>query len=119
MGDSSDSVSIDIETIPFGGKVEKSQYPSSPLQISFLFFSSGLWGSFHLFFCFSFLVLQECLVETSKGSISVFVCGDQEKPAIVTYPDVALNCMFHCLLLFNDNPFLCKLVFMGLVSFRP
>ncbi|XP_010256013.1 PREDICTED: pollen-specific protein SF21-like isoform X1 [Nelumbo nucifera] len=55
MGDSSDSVSIDDDVIPLGGK--------------------------------------ECLVETSKGSISVFVCGDQEKPALVTYPDVALNYM--------------------------
>lgn len=53
MGESSDSVSIDIEMIPLGGK--------------------------------------ECVVKTSKGSISVFVCGDQEKPALITYPDVALN----------------------------
>ncbi|KAI3935117.1 hypothetical protein MKW92_051446 [Papaver armeniacum] len=36
---------------------------------------------------------KECLVETSKGPISVFVCGDQEKPALITYPDVALNYM--------------------------
>ncbi|KAF8394409.1 hypothetical protein HHK36_020617 [Tetracentron sinense] len=55
MGDSSDSVSIDIEMTPLGGK--------------------------------------ECLVKTSKGSISVFVCGDQEKPALITYSDVALNYM--------------------------
>nr|CAN68782.1 hypothetical protein VITISV_018992 [Vitis vinifera] len=55
MGESSDSVSIDIEMIPLGGK--------------------------------------ECVVKTSKGSISVFVCGDQEKPALITYPDVALNYM--------------------------
>ncbi|KAA8536974.1 hypothetical protein F0562_029452 [Nyssa sinensis] len=55
MGDSSDSVSIDIDMIPLGGK--------------------------------------ECLVKTSKGLISVFVCGDQEKPALITYPDVALNYM--------------------------
>ncbi|KAK9291396.1 hypothetical protein L1049_019343 [Liquidambar formosana] len=55
MGDSSDSVSVDIEMIPLGGK--------------------------------------ECLVKTSKGSISVFVCGDPEKPALITYPDVALNYM--------------------------
>ncbi|KAI4301900.1 hypothetical protein L6164_035136 [Bauhinia variegata] len=53
MGDSSDSVSIDIDLIPLGGK--------------------------------------ECRVKTSKGSVSVFVCGDQEKPALITYPDVALN----------------------------
>lgn len=36
---------------------------------------------------------KECLVKTSKGSVSVFVCGDQEKPALITYPDVALNYM--------------------------
>ncbi|CAL5330453.1 unnamed protein product [Camellia sinensis] len=55
MGDSTDSVSIDIDMIPLGGK--------------------------------------ECLVKTSKGSITVLVCGDQEKPALITYPDVALNYM--------------------------
>lgn len=55
MGESSDSVSIDIDLIPLGGK--------------------------------------ECAVKTSKGSISVFVCGDQEKPALITYSDVALNYM--------------------------
>jgi protein NDRG1 len=47
-------------------------------------------------------------VKTSKGSISVFVCGDQEKPALITYPDVALNCMLHFLLLIlmvNANVF--------------
>ncbi|XP_030958086.1 protein NDL2-like [Quercus lobata] len=36
---------------------------------------------------------KEYVVKTSKGSISVFVCGDQEKPALITYPDVALNYM--------------------------
>ncbi|CAL5330449.1 unnamed protein product [Camellia sinensis] len=55
MGDSTDSVSIDIDMMPLGGK--------------------------------------ECLVKTSKGSITVLVCGDQEKPALITYPDVALNYM--------------------------
>ncbi|KAI6684972.1 hypothetical protein NL676_030885 [Syzygium grande] len=34
---------------------------------------------------------KEHAVKTSKGSVSVFVCGDQEKPALITYPDVALN----------------------------
>jgi hypothetical protein len=38
-------------------------------------------------------------VKTSRGSISVYVCGDQEKPALITYPDVALNCMFHLLVI--------------------
>ncbi|KAH7571931.1 hypothetical protein ACOSP7_014836 [Xanthoceras sorbifolium] len=56
MGESSDSVSIDIDMVPLGGK--------------------------------------ECVVKTSKGSVSVFVCGDQEKPALITYPDVALNYSF-------------------------
>ncbi|XP_035548626.1 protein NDL1-like isoform X2 [Juglans regia] len=53
MGESSDSASIHIDMLPFGGK--------------------------------------EFVVKTSKGLISVFVCGDQEKPALITYPDVALN----------------------------
>jgi len=26
--------------------------------------------------------------------MSVLVCGDREKPALITYPDVALNCKF-------------------------
>lgn len=29
---------------------------------------------------------------TSLGPISVLVCGDQRKPALVTYPDVGMNC---------------------------
>ncbi|GFY92022.1 N-MYC downregulated-like 1 [Actinidia rufa] len=29
---------------------------------------------------------KECVVKTSKGLISVFVCGDQEKPALITLP---------------------------------
>lgn len=55
MGDSSDSVSVDIETISLGGK--------------------------------------EHIIQTGCGSISVAVFGDQDKPALVTYPDVALNHM--------------------------
>ncbi|KAK8494918.1 hypothetical protein V6N12_033793 [Hibiscus sabdariffa] len=55
MDDSSDSVSIAIDMVPFGGK--------------------------------------EFLVKTSRGSLSVFVCGDLEQPALITYPDVALNYM--------------------------
>lgn len=38
-------------------------------------------------------------MKTSRGSISVYVCGDQEKPALITYPDVALNCMFYFLVI--------------------
>jgi hypothetical protein len=31
-------------------------------------------------------------VPTALGSISVVICGDQDKPALLTYPDVGLNC---------------------------
>ncbi|ONK80677.1 uncharacterized protein A4U43_C01F20520 [Asparagus officinalis] len=55
MAESSDSVSIDVERISFGGK--------------------------------------EHIVQTSCGPLCVSVYGDQEKPALVTYPDVALNYM--------------------------
>ncbi|EMS50383.1 hypothetical protein CFC21_034340 [Triticum aestivum] len=55
MGDSSGSVSIDVERIYFGGK----EHP----------------------------------VRTRYGSVSVSVYGDEDKPALITYPDVALNYM--------------------------
>ncbi|XP_031488383.1 protein NDL1-like isoform X2 [Nymphaea colorata] len=55
MGDSSGSVSIDMERIPFGG--------------------------------------EEHILQTSRGPVSVTVFGDIDKPAIITYPDVALNHM--------------------------
>lgn len=35
---------------------------------------------------------QEHLVTTSCGCVSVSVYGDEDKPALVTYPDVGLNC---------------------------
>lgn len=53
MANSSDSVSIDMETISLTGK--------------------------------------DYLIKTSQGSVSVAVFGDQDKPALVTYPDLALN----------------------------
>nr|KJB65565.1 hypothetical protein B456_010G101700 [Gossypium raimondii] len=53
MADSSDSISIDMETISLGAK--------------------------------------EYLVKTRCGMVSVAVFGDQDKPALVTYPDLALN----------------------------
>ncbi|CAA0821300.1 N-MYC downregulated-like 2 [Striga hermonthica] len=55
MADSSDSVSVDMESLPFAGK--------------------------------------EHIVETGCGSVSVAVFGDQDKPALITYPDLALNYM--------------------------
>ncbi|KAG6391206.1 hypothetical protein SASPL_148959 [Salvia splendens] len=53
MADSSDSVSIDMESIPFAGK--------------------------------------EHIIKTGHGSVSVAVFGEQDKPALITYPDLALN----------------------------
>ncbi|KAG4195048.1 hypothetical protein ERO13_A06G088900v2 [Gossypium hirsutum] len=53
MADSSDSISIDMETISLGAK--------------------------------------EYLVKTRCGMVSVALFGDQDKPALVTYPDLALN----------------------------
>lgn len=35
---------------------------------------------------------QRYQVPTASGPISVVVCGDQDKPALLTYPDVGLNC---------------------------
>ncbi|KAL0330424.1 UNVERIFIED_CONTAM: protein NDL2 [Sesamum radiatum] len=55
MADSSDSVSVDMESIPLAGK--------------------------------------EHIVKTGRGSVSVAVFGDQDKPALITYPDLALNYM--------------------------
>ncbi|KAL8266995.1 hypothetical protein R6Q59_004339 [Mikania micrantha] len=34
---------------------------------------------------------KEHLIQTTKGLISVAICGDPDKPALITYPDVALN----------------------------
>lgn len=41
------------------------------------------------------LFIQEHVVQTSCGSLSVAVFGDQDKPALITYPDLALNCKEH------------------------
>ncbi|KAJ7541971.1 hypothetical protein O6H91_10G083600 [Diphasiastrum complanatum] len=36
---------------------------------------------------------QGRLVPTSHGAVSVIVCGDLDKPALLTYPDLALDCV--------------------------
>ncbi|KAM0030746.1 Pollen-specific protein SF21 [Helianthus debilis subsp. tardiflorus] len=36
---------------------------------------------------------KEHIIRTGCGSVSVTVCGDQEKPPLITYPDLALNHM--------------------------
>lgn len=38
---------------------------------------------------------QEHLVRTRCGSVTVAVYGDEDKPALITYPDVGLNCKCH------------------------
>jgi len=38
------------------------------------------------------IFVQEHIIRTRHGSVSVSVYGDQDKPALITYPDLALNC---------------------------
>jgi hypothetical protein len=57
-----------------------------------LYFSLNLDVDWFVSCLFSYL-LQEHHVKTCHGSVSVVVYGDQEKPALITYPDVALNYM--------------------------
>jgi hypothetical protein len=47
------------------------------------------------YFCYNLLVscVQEHRVKTASGVVSVIVYGDREKPALITYPDLALNHM--------------------------
>jgi hypothetical protein len=81
-----------------------------------IYFSFSLWCALHsvritftaesyllrLFFLIIFvrlsfntasylLFLQEHHIQTNHGSVSVAVYGDHDKPALITYPDVALN----------------------------
>lgn len=66
-----------------------------PLQSSFSFFFLRLVWSVplkYLLKCECFFLLQEHLVRTRCGSVTVAVYGDEDKPALITYPDVALNC---------------------------
>lgn len=44
--------------------------------------------------------MQEHIIRTGGGSVSVTVYGDQEKPPLITYPDLALNRKQHCILSF-------------------
>ncbi|KAJ7516504.1 hypothetical protein O6H91_22G060700 [Diphasiastrum complanatum] len=52
MSDCSDSISLDMVTMPWAGQ----------------------------------------MIQTCHGPLFVTVCGDQEKPALITYPDLALDC---------------------------
>lgn len=69
----------------------------------------------------TFILLQEHTVRTGRGSVSVIVYGDQEKPALLTYPDLALNRerffprVFHFKL--NSSLFAVSTCFGTIVSF--
>ncbi|CAA6666102.1 unnamed protein product [Spirodela intermedia] len=80
MGESSGSVSIDIERISLGGSF-------------FLTFSCENFHKLIHFINFLMPVIftQEHIVQTSFGLVSVVIYGDQDKPALITYPDIALN----------------------------
>ena len=48
--------------------------------------------------------IQEHIIRTGCGSVSVTVYGNQEKPPLITYPDLALNrkqlYIFYCNIVF-------------------
>jgi hypothetical protein len=60
--------------------------------------------------------LQEHIIRTSHGSVSVAVYGDQDKPALITYPDLGLNCKFNgfCVLYIKPLTFLRVFLTIGL-----
>ncbi|KAL5975592.1 Protein ndl2 [Asimina triloba] len=116
MGDSSSSgsasVSVDVETISLGGKVSVRDFLGvlsvfglcfgTLLYLEDGFFADVLVLVFTAVDGYEFCSLSglcwkqtlgstEHLIRTSHGSVSVSVIGDQDKPALVTYPDLALN----------------------------
>ena len=57
-------------------------------------FSLGILTIFFTYYltCFFLsLFIQEHHIQTNYGPVSVAVYGDHDKPALVTYPDIALN----------------------------
>lgn len=61
MGESSDSVSIDIDMVPFGGKVTK--LPIKPLPILFIYI-----------FLYLFNVFDNCICVVCAG-----ICGEDQQ----------------------------------------
>nr|CAB3464183.1 unnamed protein product [Digitaria exilis] len=91
MGDSSGSasVSVDIERISFGGK---------PVALPSVFYLDSAvvnvgWTCAKSLRKNMPFLHQEHLVRTKCGSVTVAVYGDEDKPALITYPDVGLNYM--------------------------
>ncbi|KAG6530380.1 hypothetical protein ZIOFF_012610 [Zingiber officinale] len=109
MAESSDSVSVDVERIAFGGSeffcVQTLLESTAMSFVELLSLHSARMNLFHLVFpssTFMFqilkilsfqrhLVFPEHLINTRHGVVSVSVFGDHDKPALITYPDVALN----------------------------
>jgi len=67
--------------------------PLPSCSFSFLFFLFWpVWSVPLKYLLISECFFQEHLVRTRCGSVTVAVYGDEDKPALITYPDVALNC---------------------------
>ncbi|KAJ0799697.1 putative alpha/Beta hydrolase [Helianthus annuus] len=43
------------------------------------------------YFMYCGILMQEHIIQTGCGSVSVTVYGDQQKPPLITYPDLGLN----------------------------
>lgn len=61
------------------------------LQSACLIFLALILLFWLLLIYYNFFYPQEHFIRTGCGSVSVIVYGDQEKPALITYPDLALN----------------------------
>ena len=46
------------------------------------------------------IFIQEHIIRTGHGSVSVIIYGDIEKPPLITYPDVSLNRKIFCMILY-------------------
>ncbi|KAL0407712.1 UNVERIFIED_CONTAM: protein NDL2 [Sesamum radiatum] len=92
MADSSGSVSLDMESVPLAGKVEIQTSLHLHIRNGYMRKSANkLAGNLQKGHC-TWEILEH-IVKTGHGSVSVAVFGDQDKPALITYPDLALNYM--------------------------
>ncbi|KAJ4847278.1 NuDeL-like protein [Turnera subulata] len=88
-----DSVSIDMEKIYLSGKDSIIELTVTPVN-TIVFSACSLFFVALIVLCLEKKMKQKKMeyhVRTGRGSVSVIVCGDQDKPALITYPDLALN----------------------------
>jgi hypothetical protein len=52
-----------------------------------------------------YLSIQEHHIQMNHGPISVAMYGDHDKHALVTYPDIALNCKYYTCLKYTSSPY--------------